>query len=156
MTWFAGLLALGLALVHTLAGRIRFLRGVPRSRWLSAAGGVSTAYIFVHVLPDLAAGQQAVRQAAGAGLDFLEIHIYLLSLVGLMAFYGLERLAKRCGTPAPEPGARHHQPGRVLDSHHILRDLQRPDRLSAAAPRGARPAQPRALRLRDGHPFPGE
>lgn len=37
------LAAAGLALVHVFAGRLRFLDGIPRSRWLSIAGGVSVA-----------------------------------------------------------------------------------------------------------------
>ena len=56
--------AVTLALVHLLAGGLRFLRGTPRSVWLSAAGGVSVAYVFVHVLPELAEGQEAVRRAS--------------------------------------------------------------------------------------------
>ncbi len=48
--------ALGLAAVHLFAQRMRFIALVPRSRWLSAAGGVSVAYVFVHVLPELAEG----------------------------------------------------------------------------------------------------
>ena len=43
-----------LAVVHLFAAHLRFLRGVPRSRWLSIAGGVSVAYVFVHLLPELA------------------------------------------------------------------------------------------------------
>ena len=32
-----------LAFLHVIAGRLRFLDAVPRSRWLSAAGGISVA-----------------------------------------------------------------------------------------------------------------
>ena len=45
-----GLLALGFALIHLLIGRLAFLRAIPRSRWLSGAGGVAVAYVFLHVL----------------------------------------------------------------------------------------------------------
>lgn len=43
--------ALALALVHLLVGKLPFIDAVPRSRWLSIAGGVSVAYVFVHILP---------------------------------------------------------------------------------------------------------
>ncbi|MDP9354239.1 MAG: hypothetical protein M3R02_02980 [Chloroflexota bacterium] len=82
-----------LMLVHLVAAKLRFLEGTPRSVWLSLAGGVSVAYVFVHLLPDLAEGQVAVAEALGEGLTFLEHHIYLLALVGLALFYGLDRAA---------------------------------------------------------------
>ena len=89
------LLSLALvAAVHLFSGRMRFLDASPRSRWLSAAGGVSVAYVFVHLLPDLAEEQETVREAVGGSFTFLEYRVYLVALVGLAAFYGLERAAK--------------------------------------------------------------
>jgi hypothetical protein len=73
---------------------LRFLSASPRSRWLSAAGGVSVAYVFVHLLPDLAEEQETLREATGERFAFLEYHVYLVALVGPAAFYGLERAAK--------------------------------------------------------------
>ena len=89
------LAALGLAVVHLSSGRLRFLEGTPRNIWLSVAGGVSVAYVFVHLLPELAEGQEALAEALGeeSFLAALESHVYLLSLVGLAVFYGLERAA---------------------------------------------------------------
>ncbi|HEX2254111.1 MAG TPA: hypothetical protein VHQ65_12650 [Thermoanaerobaculia bacterium] len=87
--------AAALAAVHLFGGRLRFLRVVPRSRWLSAAGGASVAYVFVHLFPELAAAQETFGAAAGASLAFLEHHVYLVSLAGLVAFYALERVARR-------------------------------------------------------------
>ncbi|MBW3656698.1 MAG: hypothetical protein KY444_11400 [Gemmatimonadetes bacterium] len=87
--------AVGLALVHVFAGRMRFLEGIPRSRWLSFAGGVSVSYVFLHLLPELARGQEHIREAAGTVLGLEERHVYLVALFGLAAFYGLERMAVR-------------------------------------------------------------
>lgn len=83
----------GFVLVHLWAGRLRFLDVTPRSIWLSVAGGVSVAYVFVHVLPELSAGQEVVRRAVDFAAAFLEHHVYLVALAGLAVFYGLERLA---------------------------------------------------------------
>ncbi len=88
------LLAIGLAIVHLFAGKLRFLDVLPRSRWLSAASGISVAYVFVHILPDLAEEQEALRKAVGEGFAFLEDHVYLVALLGLAVFYGLDRVAK--------------------------------------------------------------
>src|SRR5690606_31124738 len=86
--------ALALAAIHLSAGRFRSLNRLPRSRWLSAAGGVAVAYVFVHLLPELARGQQVIEGSDIWLLSFLEHHAYLLALLGLACFYGLERLVK--------------------------------------------------------------
>ena len=95
MTFTSLVAALVLALLHVMAGHLRALRGIPRSQWLSMAGGVSVAYVFLHLLPELAEGQEHLGEA----IDFLERHTYLLALVGLAVFYGLERLAVRHADP---------------------------------------------------------
>lgn len=84
-----------LAAVHVFAGYLRFLEGVPRSRWLSFAGGVAVAYAVVRILPELSSGQREVGESARAVLPFLENHVYLLTLAGLVGFYGVERLSAR-------------------------------------------------------------
>ncbi len=91
---FSGLLAAGLAVLHLFSGKLNFLNGMPRSRWLSAASGISVAYVFVHLLPDLAEEQETIREAVETGFSFLEYHVYLVALVGLATFYGLDRAAK--------------------------------------------------------------
>jgi hypothetical protein len=90
----SGLFAVGLALVHLFAGQLRFLETIPRSRWLSSASGVSVAYVFVHILPELNAAQQDITNQWTAGIAFLEHHVYLVALFGLITFYGLERSAR--------------------------------------------------------------
>lgn len=109
MVLVAGLFGAGLAIVHLLAGRLRFLEGIPRSRWLTLAGGISVAYVFIHVFPELEQAQQAISSAGGASFAFLEQHAYLIALGGLTLFYGLERLVKRAQwqhsqTPGPGEG----------------------------------------------------
>lgn len=82
-----------LALVHIFAGKLRFLDVIPRSRWLSFAGGTSVAYVFVHLLPELARAQEQIGDELGTILAAAEHHVYGLALIGLVIFYGLERLA---------------------------------------------------------------
>ncbi len=89
-----------LALVHLLAGKLKFLDVTPRSIWLSGSSGISVAYVFVHLLPELAEGQRAVAEATETGLlpqalRFVEHHVYLVALMGMAAFYGLEQIARR-------------------------------------------------------------
>ncbi len=88
--WMAVVL---LVVVHVVTPFLRFLEGSPRSVWLSIAGGVSVAYVFVHLLPELAAGEEQVGRAV-RDTTFAEHHVYLIALLGLATFYGLDRLAK--------------------------------------------------------------
>jgi hypothetical protein len=60
MVLVPALLVTGLMLVHLFAGKLRFLEGTPRSRWLSMAGGISVAYVFLHVFPELEEAQQHI------------------------------------------------------------------------------------------------
>jgi len=93
-----GLVALAFGAVHLFGARLAFLRTVPRSAWLSLAGGVSVAYVFVHLLPELAEHQETVERGATEGqglLGAVEAHVYLVALIGLAVFYGLERLVRQ-------------------------------------------------------------
>lgn len=92
MTPYISLVAIiVLAFVHIFAGKLRLLEGTPRSAWLSGAGGVSVAYVFVHLLPELGEAQDTISETVGEGLSLLEHHVYFIALVGLVLFYGLER-----------------------------------------------------------------
>ena len=84
----SGIVALLFAAVHLSGKYLRFLQATPRSIWLSFAGGVGLAYVFVHLLPELAAWHSGAEAAAS------EEHIYLVALAGLLLFYGIERLVR--------------------------------------------------------------
>jgi zinc transporter ZupT len=92
MILYTGIAALLLALTHLFAEKLNFT-AIPRSSWLSFAGGVSVAYIFMHLLPELAEWQELFKQE-GEITSFLRHHTYLIALLGLATFYGLERAAK--------------------------------------------------------------
>ena len=95
MTPLSFALAAALALVHVVGWRLRLLDRLPRSAWLSFAGGTSVAYVFAHLLPEMAHLQAALMEADPA-IPFVETrHVWLLALAGLLTFYGLERLAER-------------------------------------------------------------
>lgn len=79
--------------VHLFGGELRFLGGIPRSRWLSIAGGISVAYVFVHVLPELLEAQEELAEH-WAALPWVEHHAFLVALAGLVVFYGLEKLVR--------------------------------------------------------------
>ena len=88
-------LALCLGLVHIFASRTPWLERIPQRGWISLAGGISIAYIFLDIFPELSHAQAEVAQGTSPAIAFLENHVYLLALAGLLTFYGLEKLARR-------------------------------------------------------------
>jgi hypothetical protein len=96
-------LAVGLALVHLFAGRLGFGGRLPRSGWLSAAGGVSVAYVFVHLLPEVGVAAATLADR-GTSTTFVDHHGYLIALFGFVVFYGLEQLARQTAGGADRSG----------------------------------------------------
>ncbi len=66
----------------------------PRSRWLSFAGGVSVAWVFLHVLPEIALHRGEFADSLEVTPLFAETVVYGLALFGLTVFYGLERMVR--------------------------------------------------------------
>ncbi|WP_104203858.1 hypothetical protein [Billgrantia saliphila] len=87
-----------LMLSHIYAGKLRYLSHIPRSAWLSLGGGISVSYVFLHIFPELEQAQQHLAEQAA--LAFIESHAYLVALLGLVLFYGLEHKIK---TREPQP-----------------------------------------------------
>lgn len=86
-------LAALLAVIHIWAYKWTFFESTPKNTWLSFGGGISVSYVFLDILPELHEGQHVLEKADM--LSFLEDHVFLLSLCGLVFFYGLERLAMK-------------------------------------------------------------
>ncbi len=94
----AGALVISLALagLHLAAPGIRKLPFVPESATGSFAGGLAVAYVFLHLLPEIADGNEAIGEALSDVVEptpLLDLGIFLVALVGFTVFYALERLA---------------------------------------------------------------
>ncbi len=89
--------ALVLAMVYALATFFKQddeKKGIwNRRRTISAAAGVSVAYIFLDVLPELGAQHLSFLKAAGGDqLPYAEHRIYILALISFIILYGLEHM----------------------------------------------------------------
>ena len=81
--------------IHISTSYLKVLDKIPRSRFLSVAGGVAVSYVFIHILPELSENQATIEKLLkNSFLKTLEVHIYVISLLGLVVFYGLERMSK--------------------------------------------------------------
>jgi hypothetical protein len=83
------------ALIFLFGNKLEGPLGFARRRVLSAAAGVSIAYVFVHMLPELnEAGRTFVEATAHRRLPTPELRVYVSALFGFVLFYGLEHLVK--------------------------------------------------------------
>lgn len=86
------LLALGLlCLVHIVGHRIRPRDGSAEAMWLSFGSGVSVAYVFLMLLPELADKAEERAHLVVGWVQPLYDHPHFVALLGLLLFYGVGR-----------------------------------------------------------------
>lgn len=93
MIWLQAIITVLFVLIHMFAEQFHVTKHGSRRAWLSFAGGVSVSYVFIHIFPELELTQQHLSTHWNF-IPFIEHHAYLIALVGLIVFYGLERGAK--------------------------------------------------------------
>jgi hypothetical protein len=59
---------------------------------VSFSAGMAAAYVFVHVTPELHGARQAFVESASMPTRFEGMAIYMVSLIGFLAYYGLDNL----------------------------------------------------------------
>jgi hypothetical protein len=83
------------ALIFFLGHKLRlYSRGqLYYRRFLSFAGGVSVAYVFVHLLPELhITGAEYIHFTTHRSLTIQEYWVYMVALIGFMFSYGLQNM----------------------------------------------------------------
>jgi hypothetical protein len=108
-----GAAALLFAVVFLAGNHIHPLRALVRDRRqvISFAAGMTAAYVFVHLLPELHEARQSYAESAPLPLPFEGRSIYLVALVGFLVSYGMDYVGGKRGELAE---ARHeHLIGRV-------------------------------------------
>lgn len=74
-------------------------------RILSFAAGVSIAYVFIHLLPELENAKNVfLRETAHRSLPFPEYRVYLSAMMGFMLFYGIEHMVVHRKSPEAKTG----------------------------------------------------
>lgn len=99
----------GIVAAHLYGQKLYAVGWIKRGRLLSAASGVSLAFVFLYLLPELSAWQLYLENRGVLG--FLQHHLYVAALVGLVLFYGVEWLVLREGT--------HEQRSTVIFRTHL-------------------------------------
>ena len=90
--WSSLLVMCALSIVHLTVHRWRVLQGPSAYHWLGVSAGTALAYVFAYLLPKLALIQDKLAPPADASEWFMQQHVYLLALAGLITYYGLTRI----------------------------------------------------------------
>jgi len=97
-------ITLVLMLSHYLSPLVGRIPGGNEKRLRSFAGGVAVAYVFLHMLPELVEGNEAVgellKQVERLS-PLLDLGIFLVALLGFTLYYGLELLAAHKAPQSP-------------------------------------------------------
>jgi hypothetical protein len=89
-----GVAAVLFAVVFLVGGRVHPFRDLVRDRRsiISFGAGMSAAYAFVHVMPELHGVRVAFGESMSTPLRYEGMAIYFLALAGFLVFYGLDHL----------------------------------------------------------------
>jgi hypothetical protein len=71
---------------------------------LSGSAGISIAYVFVHMMPELAGARQTFVKWTSIPTAFDGMVVYFLALVGFLVFFSLDRYSKGAQTTVAEGG----------------------------------------------------
>ena len=96
MSWPSLVAVAFLAAIHLTAGSLQPVGGKRDHRWLSFAGGITVAYVFIHILPDLAEYQELwLERRPDRALSWFQHQIWVGALVGLVIAYALDHVSAR-------------------------------------------------------------
>lgn len=95
VNWLSLLFIIGFVGVHFSTKYLKLSTENPRSPWLSVFGGATIAYVFLYLLPELHKYLGIMKEAVGdSWLAVVGDYTYLLALIGLLVYFGLDTLAK--------------------------------------------------------------
>ena len=96
--WIAGAATLFLMLAHSLNPWFRFHILSKDKAFISFAGGVSVAYVFLDMLPNLVEYNKPIGKFLINNqwlTPFTELLIYIVSLIGFLIYYAIDVFAER-------------------------------------------------------------
>jgi hypothetical protein len=104
---FGGLIFL--ALTHIASSRVRLLHAFESRGWLSFGAGVSVAYVFLHVFPEIGIFQNQLTGHTGThqSVSFMNQPLYVAALGGLCILYLLDTIEAGFNNEATSVAQRH-------------------------------------------------
>ena len=99
LTFFLIILLAG---VHLSVKYYSKLMEQPRKPILSFAGGVSVAYVIVHLLPEFQKVQKEFNKLINIPKNYEEYSLYLVATIGFIAFYSINHFVKASKQNRPD------------------------------------------------------
>lgn len=87
----SSLVILGFIVIHLYSQKL-VSKHLPLRKFLSFAGGVGVAYVFVHLLPEVSKGQRHLVEQFGIDSGIMSYFVYIIALSGFALFYAMEHL----------------------------------------------------------------
>ena len=78
-----------LAIIHWIASKKKLTQWFNHKKFLSMASGISLAYVFIELLPEIEYGNLILKRSIGEILPFLEHNTYIIALLGILFYYGV-------------------------------------------------------------------
>jgi hypothetical protein len=88
--------------IHLLANKLIPANKIKRLQWFSFSGGLAVAYVFVYVLPALHSQQKLIKDYSNRLA--MESELYFIGLLGVLMFYGIQKVARNKRENFPEGG----------------------------------------------------
>jgi len=82
-----------LVFIHIFGIKARILGSIWHTRFLSMAGGIAVAYVFVEMLPKLGVSQITLHDISADLIPLKERHVYIVAFLGFLFFYGSDRIS---------------------------------------------------------------
>lgn len=100
MTWIIASFCVSvIAGCHLLAGMVAARPEREQQRWASLGGGAGVAYVFLHLLPELAIGGKALSATPGmqtfATTPVIEALLFLVALLGVAFFFSMDVISNQ-------------------------------------------------------------
>ena len=94
---FSSFLVSGLIFAHWFSSRVAKLSPKTQKTLASIGGGVAIAYVFIHIMPELAIGgrelSKEIYMEEFIVSPLIESYLFFISLIGLVVFFSLDIIA---------------------------------------------------------------
>jgi len=99
-----GAATLVFAAVFLLGGRVRPMRIVMRSQrsLLSFSAGISLAYVFIHLTPELSGARETFVRSTSLPVRFDGMVVYVAALLGFLVFFSLDHFSRQARRAAAQ------------------------------------------------------
>ena len=94
--WIAFIIIIAIICIHLLSLCLAKLLSIKEEKIVSFSGGLSSTYVFLHMLPQLVEGNEAIGKVLAKKIHLtplFDLSIFIVAFFGFNLYYGFELLA---------------------------------------------------------------